>query len=137
MIALGRPPLNSDKRKSNLFIVKLPDTKILDNLIILSKREGKSLGEISHLAFSEYWEKHGLGNSQTLLPSYDQGGAKSEGQLETECYNAFNNQGSRVERVDLHGWLKARKVNDAKKRIAMVKRITHRLKSEKGIEVWS
>ena len=134
---MGRKPLSYENRKSSLITVRLENLKAIDNLVILAKREGKTLGEITSLAFNEYWEKHGLGNSQTLLPSYDKGGPKSEGQLETECYNAFNNQGVRVERVDLHGWLKARGVDDAKKRIAIVKRITHRLKAEKGIEVWS
>lgn len=110
---------------------------MIDNLVILAKREGKTLGEITCLAFSEYWDKHGLGNSQTLLPSYDKGGAKSEGQLETECFNAFSDQGVRTYKLDIHGWLKARGVDDAKKRIAIVKRITHRLKAEKGKEVWA
>ena len=107
------------------------------NLQILAKREGKFLGEIYNLALAEYWDKHGLGNSQTLLPSYDKGGAKSDGQLEAECFNAFSDQGTRCYKADLHGWLKAREVDDAKKRIAIVKRVTHRLKAEKGKEVWA
>lgn len=67
------------------FKVNKPET--VDSLKTIAKREGVLLREIYNRAFEEYASRHGPGNYQTLIGSFQPGGIKSGGQIEQEITN--------------------------------------------------
>ena len=64
-------------------------TQIIDEIDRIANREKCSRSKIIVCGLAEYIDRHGLGNSQTLLSSYDEGGLKSDGQIEQEIIQYF------------------------------------------------
>jgi hypothetical protein len=83
---MGRKPKPTGESSSTVgFKAKKPET--VDILKTIAKREGVLLKEIYNRAIEEYAERHGPGNFQTLIGSYQPGGLKSDGQLEVVIVN--------------------------------------------------
>jgi hypothetical protein len=68
--------------QSNLIGFRVDNLETVSVLKTIAKREGKQIKEIFNAALIEYADKHGPGNFQTILGSYQPGGVKSDGQIE-------------------------------------------------------
>jgi len=81
-------------------------TQIIDEIDRIANREKCSRSKIIVCGLAEYIDRHGLGNSQTLLSSYDEGGLKSDGQIEQEIIQYF------IKRQENHYEVNAREIGE-------------------------
>jgi len=84
---LGAKRKNLKDRTSLLVAFKAASPTVIEQIDILATREGITSATLLNRCWEEYWEKHGKGNSQTLLESHLPGGEKSVGQVEQEIVN--------------------------------------------------
>lgn len=133
---MGRNPADLKKRKTDLFNFRCPDFELMGNIHTIAKREGQPVAEIIIEALREYDERHGPGNSQTILGSFVAGGVRSEGQIEQEIINGFQASPDWreikfkdiISRLREHGY-------SSKKLRQGAERVAEALK-EKGRQVW-
>jgi hypothetical protein len=129
---MGRPPKGLGEGSDTVGF-KIKKIETVDVLKTIAKREGVELKEIYNRAFDEYALKHGPGNFQTLLGSYEEGGVKSDGQIETEIFNQF-----RSRKIDLtfkELIARVREMGFKKDAVAISDSIAKKLDKE-GIRVW-
>ena len=81
-------------------------TQIINEIDRIANREKCSRSKIIVCGLAEYIDRHGLGNSQTLLSSYEEGGLKSDGQLEQEIIQYF------IKRQENHYEVNAREIGE-------------------------
>lgn len=91
---MGRKPEPLKNRKTNNFIFTYPlqdpaAFKDMETFQEWCKREGMDFNKGIRLAIKETIERHQAGNYQTLIPSFEEGGVKSDGQLEQEIIQKY------------------------------------------------
>jgi len=99
----------------------------------IAEREGVAVKKVMVWAIEEYVERHGPGNSQTLLGSFVLGGTRSDGQVEQEIVNRLLDKsdvsyGEIVQRVRGAGV-------PTKGLLVAVNKIVGKLR-ERGVKVW-
>ena len=134
-MTVGRKPVLPTERKSNQFLFIVPENQkeLMDKMFLIAKREGVTMTEIYLQAFKEYNEKHGAGNFQTMLSSYEKGGVKSEAQFEVLIFEHFKDA-YEVKYVDIIYYLMEQGMK-SKKRVDVAGRVFKRLK-EAGVRVF-
>ena len=103
---MGRKLKPLKDRDSNVFLFEYPlhDAEALETMEsfhTIIRREGIPFNRGMRQAIEEYVRRHGDGNTQTLLASYQPGGKKSEGQLEQEVVRFFQGLKREVNRKEV------------------------------------
>ena len=80
--------------------------QIIEEIDRIANREKSSRSKIIVTSMAEYIDRHAPGNSQTLLSSYEEGGLKSDGQLEQEIIQYF------IKRQENHYEVNARDIGE-------------------------
>ena len=129
---MGRKPTPIHRRTTKYYSYKNPDDELEHRLQIIAKREGITVGSLRVQAMKEYDERHWDGNYQTLLESYDEGGVKSDGQIEMEAINELAKSKRDLSRSDIYPLLTEVK---PEKREQSFENIRKELTS-RGVKVW-
>ena len=129
---MGRKAKPIKDRKTNLYNYYNSDNELEHRLQMMARREGISMSAIRVQALTEYDDRHWEGNYQTLMESYDEGGKKSEGQIEMEIVNELakkkrDNSGSEI--LPLLAKIKPEKRKNS------FKIVSKQLRS-RGVKVW-
>lgn len=90
---MGREP-KPLKNHAGRFLIDYPIDEpekytYMEKIRAIMKRETLSFNQVATKALCEYVDRHYYGNSQTLLESYEEGGIKSDGQIEQMIVNYF------------------------------------------------
>jgi|TARA_R100000093_G_scaffold37052_2_gene19523 hypothetical protein len=137
---MGRKPKKLEDRKTDVYNFRCSDHELMEDIWDIAKREAITFGDLCVQALEEYNERHGAGNSQTLLESYGAGGVKSDGQLEQELARtliARYAQGSgALDFSEIIRWLRIQEDIQAPKLKPMADRVAKKI-GELGIKVWS
>ncbi len=134
---MGRPPKKPEDKKTNqvpLLFNTAEEKLLLENLQKYAKREGKTMNEVYLQGLSEFWAKHGVGNYQTLLPSWQPDAPRSMAQTESEVQQWAIREAGRMgglQKRDLMQQLKDAGLADTKERIAAGQRIVRVLLDKK------
>ena len=91
---MGRKLKPLKDRLSNIFLFEYPlhrpeDYKTMEIFYEVLQREGIGFNKGMKAAIELFIERHGDGNYQTMMNSYQPGGIKSEGQIEQEIVRYF------------------------------------------------
>ena len=129
---MGRKPTPIHRRTTKYYSYKNPDDELEHRLQMMAKREGITVGALRVHAIREYDERHWKGNYQTLMESYDEGGAKSDGQIEMEAINELAKSKRDLSRSDIYPLLAEVK---PEKREHSFEKIRKELDS-RGVKVW-
>jgi len=129
---VGRKPTPIRKRTTKKYSYHNLDDELEHRLQMMAKREGTTVGALRVQAIREYDERHWKGNYQTLMESYDEGGEKSDGQLEMQIVNKLAKKKRDLSRSDIYPLLADVK---PEKREHSFENIRKELTS-RGVKVW-
>ncbi len=131
---MGRKFLDPSLRSRNMYSIRTDNHDLMRGLQEIAKRERLNFNDIAIKAFEEFLDRHGPGNSQTLLDSFEPEGIKSDGQLETEVFRLFESRFMDVLYREVIEELK-RKGFTGQKLVEAAKRVCKALKAE-GLKVY-
>jgi hypothetical protein len=137
---MGRGLKSLDNRKTNSFTFEYPINdpqarKILEDFYKILVREGWDLKEGMKQAIELYVERHGPGNYQTLMNSFQPKGHRSEGQLEQELVRYFQGLERDITGREILAKIKKELGYDSKRAAATLDRIGQQL-HELGVRIW-
>lgn len=143
---MGRPKLKNRESIRNLGFSYKPegiyrtddDTEIIGKQLVeeidqIADRERIPRSELIMKALANYHNKHFKGNSQTLLPSFGEGGIKSQGQIANDLLHSFEGEKDVEFRKVL---AKVRSIGIVKRwEIEVAEAVVKELR-EKGVRIW-
>jgi hypothetical protein len=129
---MGRKRVSEGRRGRAIAFNPPLDSDIMERIDRIADRERATRTSIILKALEAYDKKHGKGNYQTMIPSYGEGGEKSNAQVESLVRQSLNVYDS-IRYSDVLKRLKSNGV-DPKDRASMGRRIASWLR-EQGKEV--
>ena len=129
---MGRKPTPIRKRTTKKYSYTNHDDELEHRFQLMAKREGITVGALRVKAIIEYDDRHWKGNYQTLMESYDEGGEKSDGQIEMQIVNELAKKKRDLSRSDIYPLLADVK---PEKREHSFENIRKELTS-RGVKVW-
>lgn len=138
---LGRKLKPLKERKTNSFTFEYPihdppALELMEKFYKVLKREGFNLNEGMKQAIELYVERHGDGNWQTELDSYQPGGTMSEGQLEQQIIRHFQALERDIKRSEILAKVKEQLKYPPSRLPAVVTGLSKQLR-DLGVRVWA
>lgn len=104
------------------------DYSYWEQFLLICKREGDNASKKLRDYIKDYVFKHGEGNSQTTISSFEPGGRVTIGNIEGRVRELCLSQLGDLHYRDIVAWLKERGVSDGSVRVASAERIVAYLK---------